>query len=80
MPFVEHAEVQDDSSEHAALTSTQQQAARDQASVALDRTHACPNNTPRQSKHGEVFTTTHYLEEPVGWDVDQNIEDVENGE
>ena len=80
MPLVEHAEVQDDASEHATLASTQQQAARDQASVALDCAHTCSYNTPGQSEHGQVFTTAHYLEKPVGWDVDEDIEDVEHGE
>ena len=76
MPLVEHAEVQDDASEHATLASTQQQAARDQASVALDCAHACSYNAPGQSEHGKVFTTTHNLEEPVGWYVDEDIENI----
>lgn len=80
MPLVEHAEVQDDASEHATLASTQQQAARNQTSVALDCAHACSYNTPGYSQHGKVFTTTHYFEEPVGWDVDEDIEDVKHGE
>lgn len=73
MPLVKHAEVQDDASEHAALASTQEHTARDQTSVALDRAHACSYNTPGQSEHGKVFTTTNYLEEPVGRDVDKDI-------
>lgn len=80
MPLIEHAEVQDDASKHAAFASTQQQAARDQTSVALDCAHACSYNTPGHSEHGKVFTSAHYLEEPVGWDIDEDIEDVKYSE
>ena len=79
MPLVKHAEVQDDASEHTTLARTQQQATRDQASIALDCAHASSYNAPGQSEHGKVFTATHYLEEPVGWDVDKDVEDVEHG-
>jgi len=73
MPLVEHAEVQNNASKHAALTSSQQHATYDQCWVALDRAHTCAHNTPCQSKDGKVSAAADDLEQPIRGDVNQNV-------
>lgn len=65
MSLVEHAQIQDDPSEHAALTSTEKKTARDQASIALHCAHASSDNAPRDGEHGQVFATSNDFEKPV---------------
>ena len=80
MPLVEHAEVQDDASEHTALAGSQQQATCDQSRVALDRSHACTYNPPCQGKDGQVLSAADEFEQPIRGDINQNVEDVEDRE
>jgi hypothetical protein len=80
MSLVEHAEVQNDASEHAALTGSQQHATYNQGWVALDRSHTCAHNPPCQCKDRKKFTAADDLEQPVGGDIDQDVENVEDRE
>lgn len=79
MSLVEHAQVQNDASKHATLACSQEHTACDKGAIALDETHACAHDSPGQRKQGEIFATSDNLEEPVGRDIDEDIEDVEYG-
>jgi hypothetical protein len=80
MSLVEHAEVQNDASEHAALTGSQQHATYNQGWIALDRSHTCAHNPPCQCKDRKEFTAADDFEQPVGGDIDQYVENVEDRE
>ena len=80
MPLVEHAQIKNDSSKHAALASSKQESTCDQASERLDGAHTSTDDAPGNGQKRKVFPSSDDLQKPVRWDVDEDVEDVEHGE
>lgn len=80
MPFVEHAQVQNNPAEHAAFAGAEEEASGDQTAVALHRAHASADDAPGHGEEGEVAAAADDLEEPVGGDVEEDVEHVEDGQ
>lgn len=80
MPLVEHAQIKNDSSKHAALASSKQESTCDQASERLDGAHTSTDDAPGNSQEWKVLSTSDDLQKPIRWNVDEDVKDIEHGE
>lgn len=80
MSWVEHGQVQDDATEHSALAGSEEHTADDQAGEVADEAHAGSYDAPRHREDGKVASTSDDFQKPVGGHIEENVEDVEDGE
>ena len=78
MSLVKHTQIQDDPTEHAALTSAKEQSASNQASKAFHGAHGTSHDAPAHCQDGKIAPSAYDLEKPVGWDIKEDVEDVED--
>lgn len=78
MSLVKHAEVENDTTKHTALASTEEQSTSNQAAVAFHSAHAGAHYPPAHSQNGQIPTSADDLEQPVGWDVQEHVQDVKD--